>query len=199
MQLNQLKSDRTWRAALGMSEAKFRQLAVLFEKAYHAEYEVDIQTKQQNLKRAFAFSKTEDLLFYVLFCQKNPTVHDVRALIFNLPTATADYNFEKGMTVLEKALAAFQPAQQFADLAEFLAYFRHHAHLTLDVTEIYVQRPKDKGRQKEIYSGKKTTHVQIPPHQRGRGPHFVRQQALRGSRERLHHPENSVSTGYPLV
>ena len=155
MQLSQLKSDRSWRSALGMDEAKFRQLALLFDQAYQAEYEVDIATKQQNLKRQFAFSTTEDLLFYVLFCQKNPTVHDVRALIFDLPTATADYNFEKGMAILEKALLAFQPAQSFATVAEFLAYFRLHTHLTIDVTEVYVQRPKNKARQKEIYSGKK--------------------------------------------
>ena len=155
MQLNQLKSDRAWRAALGVSEAKFRQLAVLFEKAYLAEYEVDITTKQERLKKEFAFSTTEDLLFYVLFCQKNPTIHDVRALIFNLPTATADYHVEKGMAILDKALAAFRPAQHFTDLAEFLAYFRHHPHLTIDVTEIYVQRPKNKAKQKEMYSGKK--------------------------------------------
>lgn len=155
MQITQLKTDRAWRAALGMSEAKFRQLAVLFEQAYQSEYEVDIDTKQQRLRREFAFSKTEDLLFYVLFCQKNPTIHDVRALIFNLPTATADYNFEKGMALLDKALLAFRPAQNFADLAEFLAYFRHHSHLTIDVTEITVQRPQNKVRQKETYSGKK--------------------------------------------
>lgn len=155
MQLSQLQSDRSWRSALGMSEAKFRQLAVLFSQAYQAEYEVDIATKQQNLKREFAFSTTDELLFFVLFCQKNPTIHDVRALIFNLPTATADYNFEKGLAILDKALAAFRPAQHFADLAAFLAYFRHHPHLTIDVTEIYVQRPKNKARQKEIYSGKK--------------------------------------------
>lgn len=155
MQLNQLKSDRAWRAALGVSEAKFRQLAVLFEQAYLAEYEVNITTKQQRLKMEFAFSSTEDLLFYVLFCQKNPTIHDVRALIFNLPTATADYNFEKGMVLLDKALLAFRPAQPFADLTEFLAYFRHHAHLTIDVTEVAVQRPQNKVRQKEMYSGKK--------------------------------------------
>ena len=175
MQLNQLKSDRAWRAALGVSEAKFRQLAVLFEQTYLAEYEVDIITKQQRLKKEFAFSTTEDLLFYVLFCQKNPTIHDVRALIFNLPTATADYNFEKGMVLLDKALLAFRPAQQFADLTEFLAYFRHHAHLTIDVTEIAVQRPQNKVRQKEIYSGKKTTYLQIPADNGRRGRYFVRQ------------------------
>jgi hypothetical protein len=155
MHLSQLKSDRSWRSAIGMSEVKFRQLALLFDQAYQAEYEVDIDTKQQNLKRQFAFSKTEDLLFYVLFCQKNPTIHDVRALIFNLPTATADYNFEKGLAILAKALEVFQPAQSFTNLAEFLAYFRQHPHLTIDVTEVYVQRPKNKARQKEVYSGKK--------------------------------------------
>jgi len=155
MHLSQLKSDRSWRSAIGMSEVKFRQLALLFDQAYQAEYEVDIDTKQQNLKRQFAFSKTEDLLFYALFCQKNPTIHDVRALIFNLPTATADYNFEKGLAILAKALEVFQPAQSFTNLAEFLAYFRQHPHLTIDVTEVYVQRPKNKARQKEVYSGKK--------------------------------------------
>ena len=178
MQLNQLKSDRAWRAALGICEAKFRQLAVLFEQAYQTEYEVDIITKQQRLKKEFAFSKTEELLFYVLFCQKNPTIHDVRALIFNLPTATADYNFEKGMALLDNALLAFQPAQHFADLTEFLAYFRHHAHLTIDVTEIAVQRPQDKARQKETYSGKKTAHLQIPTDKGGRRTCFVRQQTI---------------------
>ncbi len=155
MQISHLKSDRSWRSAIGMSEIKFRQLASRFDQVYQAEYEVDIDTKQQNLKRQFAFSKTEDLLFYVLFCQKNPTIHDVRALIFNLPTATADYNFEKGIAILDKTLAAFHPAQSFANLAEFLAYFRLHPHLTIDVTEVYGQRPKNKARQKERYSGKK--------------------------------------------
>ena len=155
MQLSQLKSDRAWRSAIGMSEAKFRQLAPLFDYAYQSEYEVDIAKKQQNMKQQFVFPKTEDLLFYVLFCQKNPLIHDVRALVFDLSTATADYNFEKGVKILDKALAAFQPAQSFANLAEFLAYFRHHPHLTIDVTEVYVQRPKNKERQKEIYSGKK--------------------------------------------
>ena len=51
MQLSQLKSDRSWRSALGMSEAKFGQLTILFDQAYQADYEVDIDTKQQNLKQ----------------------------------------------------------------------------------------------------------------------------------------------------
>ena len=45
MQLSQLKSDRTWRSATGMSEAKFWQLAPLFDQAYKSEYELDIATK----------------------------------------------------------------------------------------------------------------------------------------------------------
>jgi hypothetical protein len=119
MQLNQLKSDRAWRAALGMSEAKFRQLAVLFEQTYQIEYEVYIAKQQQYLKREFAFSKMEDLLFYVLFCQKNPPIHDIA-----------------------------------------------------------VQRPENKGRQKEMYSGKKMVHLQIFADKGGRRSYLVRQQTI---------------------
>ena len=178
MQISQLKSDRAWRSTIGMSEAKFRQLAPLFEEAYQAEYEVDIATKQQNLKKEFVFSKTEDLLFFVLFCQKNPLVNDVRALIFKLPTTTADYNFEKGVALLDKAMSAFQPARHFADLAAFLAYFKQHPHLTIDVTEVYVQRPQDKVRQKKMYSGKKKTYLQSPRYKRPGESYFVRQRTL---------------------
>lgn len=46
MQLSQLKSDHTWRSAIGMSEEKFWQLAPLFDQAYKSEYEVYIATKQ---------------------------------------------------------------------------------------------------------------------------------------------------------
>jgi len=159
MHLSQLKSDRIWRSTIGMSEAKFWAIAPLFEQAYLTHYEVDIATKQKNLKQQFVFQKTEYLLFYVLFCQKNPLVHDVRALIFGMSTATADYNFEKGVIILQKALAVFQSASSFTTVAEFIAYFRHHPHLTIDVTEVYVQRPKNKARQKEIYSGKKKTYL----------------------------------------
>lgn len=155
MHLSQLKSDRSWRAAIGMGERQFQQLLLFFDQAYQTEYEVDIATKQQNLKRQFAFATTEELLFYVLFCQKNPTIHDVRALIFNLSTATADDNFEKGLRILHKATATFLPAQSFKDLAEFLRYFQAHSYLTIDVTEVYVQRPQDNQRQKDVYSGKK--------------------------------------------
>ena len=89
----------------------------------------------------------------VLF--ENPTIGDVRGLIFDLPTAIADYNFEKGLVILEKSLDSHLPARSFENLEAFLAYVTQHADLIIDVTELHIQRPKDKKRQKDTYSGKK--------------------------------------------
>lgn len=79
----------------------------------------------------------------------------MRGLIFNLPTATADYNFEKGLCILENALDNHLPARNFENLEAFLAYVAQHPDLTIDVTEVHIQRPEDKKRQKNTYSGKK--------------------------------------------
>ena len=82
LSIAQLKTDRSWRSSTGLSQIKFNQLLIPFTKAYNAVYQVDIDTHQENLDKEFAFSTCQDLLFYVLFCLKNPTVYDVRGLIF---------------------------------------------------------------------------------------------------------------------
>ena len=155
----QLKTDREWRSSTGLSQQKFAQLLLVFTKSYESVYQVDMATQQHNLKKDFAFNNYQDLLFYVLFCLKNPTIGDVRGLIFDLPTATADYNFEKGLVILEKSLDSHLPARSFENLEAFLAYVAQHADLTIDVTELHIQRPKDKKRQKDTYSGKKNSIV----------------------------------------
>jgi hypothetical protein len=155
LSISQLKTDREWRSSTGLSQDKFINLLGLFTASYYSVYQVDITTHQHNLRKDFAFDSCQDLLFYVLFCLKNPTVYDVRGLIFNLPTATADYNFEKGLVILEKALDTQKPARSFESLEAFLLYVKDHPNLTIDVTEVFIQRPQDKNRQKKTYSGKK--------------------------------------------
>ena len=157
LRIAQLKTDREWRSSTGLSQAKFTQLLALFMKAYQAVYEVDIADHQANLKKEFVFDTYQDLLLYVLFCLKNPTVYDVRGLIFGLASSTAEYNFDKGLALLEKALDGQMPARQFECLPAFLEWVSHHPVLTIDVTEVRIQRPKDNQRQKDTYSGKKST------------------------------------------
>lgn len=156
LRLTQLKTDREWRSSTGLSQAKFSQLLTLFTNTYQVVYEVDISEHQANLKKDFVLATYSDLLFYVLFCLKNPTVYDVRGLIFGLSSSTADYNFEKGLTLLEKTLEAQMPARQFESLTAFLDWVQKHPVLTIDVTEVRIQRPKDNQRQKDTYSGKKS-------------------------------------------
>ncbi len=157
LSISQLKTDRDWRSSTGLSQFKFTQLLTLFTKSYKSVYEVDIANQQPNLNKKFTFDTCQDLLFYVLFCLKNPSICDVRGLIFGIPTATADYNFEKGLSILEQSLDGHMPARCFENMAVFLAYVSAHPHLTIDVTEVKIQRPKDKKRQKDTYSGKKNS------------------------------------------
>ena len=159
LSLGQLKTDRDWRSATGLSQAKFTELLVVFVKTYKTVYEVDISEHQVNLKKEFVFDTYEDLMFYVLFCLKTPTIYDVRGLIFGLPASTADYNFEKGLALLEKALHAHMPARKFESLTAFLDWVQQHPVLTIDVTEVRIQRPKDQQRQKDTYSGKKVSYL----------------------------------------
>lgn len=102
----------------------------------------------------------------MFFCLKNPTICDVRGLILNLPTATADYNFEKGLNILKKSLDNHLPARSFENLEHSLAYVAQHADLIIDVTEVHIQSPKDKKRQKNTYSGKKISQLQSAKYKR---------------------------------
>lgn len=90
-------------------------------------------TQHHHLKKDFAFNNYQDLLFYGLFCLKNPTISDVRELIFDLPTASANYNFEKGLVILEESLDSPLLARSFESLEAFLAYVAQHTNLTIGV------------------------------------------------------------------
>jgi hypothetical protein len=80
LSLAQLKTDRDWRSSTGVSQAKFTELLALFVKAYQAVYEVAICEHQVDLKKEFVFETYQDLLFYGLFCLKNPTAAADRRL-----------------------------------------------------------------------------------------------------------------------
>ena len=158
----QLKSDREWRAATGLSAEKFNQLASLFSAIYVKKQGVTIEQAQINLAQKFCFSTTDELLFFILFCLKNPTTLTVNGLIFDIPQSTANYNFKKGLELLELCLTenAYIPAREFADKQSFLKYLSQEPILTIDVTELKVERPREDAAQNELYSGKKNSIVE---------------------------------------
>jgi len=159
MHLSQLKTPRQWSSAIGMQEVHFKELVKWFKAGYQAIYGLELNQVCKNLNKPFIFDTYEDLLFFVLVKIKSAATNDMISLMFNITASTAQYNYSKGVAILEKALqlAGKLPARKFQDTAEFLDYVRGHDCLLIDVTEIQVERPQDKQEQEQVYSGKKNT------------------------------------------
>jgi hypothetical protein len=165
LSFSKIKTDKELRAATSLSMVKFNTLSILFSNTYSKIYGVSIEESQANLVKDFVFNSSTELLFFVLFSLKNPTILTVLGLIFEIPQSTADYNFIKGglpprLKILHQCLTenSYMPAREFKDEAEFLAYFQSEGKIVLDVTEFKTERPSDNAKQKEVYSGKKNTH-----------------------------------------
>ena len=140
---------------------KFEVLVGWFSVAYEQEHGVSLENAQIDLSKDFVFSTYRAFLFFVLFSLKNPTTFDVNGLIFDISQSAAETIFKRGLALLEIALSMRTdlPRQNFKDISDFKNYLKEHKILKIDVTEITVQRPRNKEKQKVRYSGKKTTYT----------------------------------------
>lgn len=153
-----LKTDRQWRSSTTLNAKEFDALLKWFALAYEQEHEVSLEDAQINLSKDFIFSTYPDFLFFILFSLKNPTTFDVNGLIFEISQSAAETNFKRGLHILETALSLCTslPRQSFKDISDFKTYIKEHKCLKIDVTEITVQRPRNKEKQTARYSGKKS-------------------------------------------
>ena len=158
LNISSLKTERHWRSSTTLNSKEFAILLKWFTLAYEQEHGVSLETAQINLSKEFIFPTYSDFLFFVLFNLKNPTTFDVNGLIFDMSQSAAENNYKRGLSLLEIALSLRNnlPRQSFKDISDFKSYLKEHKSLKLDVTEITVQRPRDKEKQKARYSGKKS-------------------------------------------
>jgi hypothetical protein len=155
-----IKKGSQWKAAIGLSSSQFMNLSVLFGQTYESIHEVSLEQGASNLKKALYLSTYEDCLFFVLFALKNGLTYESLGLVFGMDGSNAQRNFEKYLTVLEKALEGkgVLPRRSFRSAEEFRAYFQGQQELIIDASEQAVQRPKGRQAQEAAYSGKKKTY-----------------------------------------
>jgi Helix-turn-helix of DDE superfamily endonuclease len=155
-----LKNDRQWKAATGVSEKDFIELSNAFEKAYEMKQGISLEQASANLGQPFALPSYKDCLFFVLFQLKNGLTQDCLGLVFGMDGSSAWRNFQKYLSVLELALQQEHalPKRHFQSVEEFVKYLHQEKEITVDVTAYGVQRPADKQKQQQDYSGKKKTY-----------------------------------------
>jgi hypothetical protein len=153
----EIKTERMWRSATGMSESKFDILLSHFQRVYLSTYGQELSTRHGDIPQKFVFCSEEELLLFTLFSLKSGLTYDLLGLTCGMDAATAHRSQTLGLSVLESTLCdlGVMPARTFETVEEFATYFAKVDTLLIDVTEQRIQRPSDEEEQKINYSGKK--------------------------------------------
>lgn len=160
------KNERLMRALTGLNAEEFIDLLPIFSKIWERS-----KRNQYNLnstgKRAMGggrkgFLKTiEQKLFFILFYYKCYPTFDLASFLFNCDRSKACLRQQELSVILEKALGKKMslPERKMRKVEDFFKAFPEAKEVFIDGTERPIQRPKDKEKQKNSYSGKKKRHT----------------------------------------
>lgn len=153
----ELRSDRQWKSATGLTEARFNFLSNLFKSEYQNLFGKTKQEQALESPNDVIVETEEDLLFLLLFYLKTGMTEDVLGLVFGMERSTFSKNRAIALRVLFNTLnrLGVMPKREFSDVSEFEAYLSSHPEIIIDGTENRVQRPVNQEVQKDFYSGKK--------------------------------------------
>jgi hypothetical protein len=163
----QIKSrPRILGSLTGLSPAAFEQLDKSFRQAYEQELaDSDSQREQPRQRqrgggRKATLQSSEDKLLFILFYFKLYPIQELLGFFFGLSQAQANHWIHNLTPILNQALGYEQqlPARKTRDVEQVLAACPE-LEFILDGTERPIQRPKDRQRQRDNYSGKKKRHT----------------------------------------
>lgn len=155
--IDDLKTERQWRSATGLTESKFRVLLGLLEQTYLKKQGETMADKQARCPGESAIQSCEDLLLFTLLSLKAGLTYDLLGLMTGMDGSNAKRNQDFGVSLLKSALreSDFAPKREFESVEAFETYFAEMDSLILDGTEQRVERPQKQDSQKANYSGKK--------------------------------------------
>jgi hypothetical protein len=150
----------------GLNINAFAKLHKSFERAYEVTLDEQDAARKQPRKRQRGggrkpvLSTAADKLLYILFYYKFYPTQEVQGFFFGFGKAQANEWIKRLTPVVNRALGyeLQLPARQPADVAQILAACPELTFI-IDGTERPIQRPKDKARQQQYYSGKKKQHT----------------------------------------
>jgi hypothetical protein len=154
-------------SATGLTVEEFERLLPAFTTAYQRKYCADKTVSGMVRQRRAGggvkgkLKQMADKLLFILVYQKTYPLQTMQGLHFELSQGQANEWIHRLMPVLQVALAelGLKPEREAEALAESEAVAAEPADWLLDGSERRRQRPKDKEKQKEHYSGKKKAHT----------------------------------------
>lgn len=164
----EIRDERQRRALTGLPEEKFSILEAAFALALADEKERKYQEgltvgnrkrKPGGGQKGKLPTAYEKLVFLLYYLKVYPTF-DVLGTQFGLNRSKACENVHALLPILYKALEnlGVMPHREFKTVEEFRAACEWIDTLLIDATERPHTRPSDDGKQKDLYSGKKTSY-----------------------------------------
>jgi len=150
----------------GLTPAAFEQLAKSFDRAYQQEladrddHREQPRQRQRGGGRTGTLASSEDKLLFILFYFKLYPIQELLGFFFGLSQAQANYWLHYLTPMLNQALGYEQqlPARKTREIEQVLAACPE-LEFIIDGTERPIQRPKERQRQQDNYSGKKKRHT----------------------------------------
>jgi hypothetical protein len=121
LQISDLSTERQWRAATGVDQARFEKLLVLFTASYCELFGASVAQRQADLEGTPSLPSEQELLCFPLFSLKAGLTYDVLGFVSGRAAANAKRKQTLGLQVVEQALRTAHglPQRTFANAAEF--------------------------------------------------------------------------------
>ena len=160
-----LHDDRLMRAMTGLNLRAFNALKPAFSQAL-SEAEVPRRSDAPRQRapgagRTPRLATVEHQLFYILVYFKCYPTFDLAGVLFDLDRSQAHRWMHRLQPVLAQALGREMalPKRKISSMEDFVQAFPGVKRMILDGTERPIQRPSNRERQKQNYSGKKKRHT----------------------------------------
>lgn len=154
-------------SATSITVEEFERLLPAFKAAYEARYQSDKTVAGTKRKRQAGagpkgkLERMEDKLLFILVYEKTYPLQTMQGIQFEMSQPQANDWIHRLTPILQTALAslAMKPERDAESLVTSERIVEPAADWLLDGSERRRQRPKDKKKQREHYSGKKKAHT----------------------------------------
>jgi len=153
--------------ATGLTDEEFQCLLTAFEKSYALlspnKPKPSKKPKQRKAGggRKSKFASLADKLLFILIYQKTAPLQTMHGLSFGLSQTQVNHWIHRLLPILQQSLSelGMTPERDGRRVGERMETSEGGANVSLDGTERRLQRPVNKEKQQEKYSGKKKTHT----------------------------------------
>lgn len=164
----EIRDDRHMRSLTGLSQTQFNRLlpmfATVYEENQQAAYEKGVVAGTRQRKPGGGckgkLPTLADKLLFVLYYYKVYPTFDVLGTQFKMARSKANENLHRLTPILHRTLVrlGMMPYREFTTVEELKAALAGVDQIIIDATERAYRRSQDEAKQRDHYSGKKTSY-----------------------------------------